>query len=369
MLIVQSIERNSPCSHVPFEDAMHPPARAEIGRRKDKDKIPAVTQTLGHSSGRVKRDFRYSTNRPNLNSSTRIQNKCWTMPPRITIDLTLDDSDGENVLPRIDTPSTKSICPKSSANPAVPAVARAPLRPVHHMNIDQTPLGEQRVGDHSDLLLKWAIERMKEDNLRMLLTRVCRESQFARTLIKDAVLVTSDMVRPYHADSDSEDRGVSESESEDSSEEEDDEADEADEDDEVLGHMGKLVHRGVPEMTDAGVGEIIVDESAEVWYKYDEDARGPREDQIDNPDYCVGFVWSCCQAVAEDDDEEECDANIKPPKQPSEKSLKRKREEDDLIAKQSLYVSKYAECENCNEEFDVTMNFRSSCTWHPGLLL
>jgi hypothetical protein len=33
------------------------------------------------------------------------------------------------------------------------------------------------------------------------------------------------------------------------------------------------------------------------------------------------------------------------------------------------YTARMAMCENCKEEFDVTMNYRGGCVWHPGIVL
>jgi hypothetical protein len=32
------------------------------------------------------------------------------------------------------------------------------------------------------------------------------------------------------------------------------------------------------------------------------------------------------------------------------------------------FTPKYAKCDNCKEEFDVTMNEKGDCTWHSGEL-
>jgi hypothetical protein len=41
-----------------------------------------------------------------------------------------------------------------------------------------------------------------------------------------------------------------------------------------------------------------------------------------------------------------------------------KRKIDDSIADE--LVPRFAKCENCKEEFDVTINERGDCVWHPG---
>jgi hypothetical protein len=33
------------------------------------------------------------------------------------------------------------------------------------------------------------------------------------------------------------------------------------------------------------------------------------------------------------------------------------------------YTARMAMCENCNEEFNVTLNDRGDCMWHPGIVL
>ena len=32
------------------------------------------------------------------------------------------------------------------------------------------------------------------------------------------------------------------------------------------------------------------------------------------------------------------------------------------------YTSRMAICENCKQEFDVTLNDRGDCVWHPGIV-
>jgi hypothetical protein len=34
-----------------------------------------------------------------------------------------------------------------------------------------------------------------------------------------------------------------------------------------------------------------------------------------------------------------------------------------------VYTSRMAMCENCNQEFNVTLNDRGDCLWHPGIVL
>jgi hypothetical protein len=33
------------------------------------------------------------------------------------------------------------------------------------------------------------------------------------------------------------------------------------------------------------------------------------------------------------------------------------------------YTARMVTCENCNQEFDVTLNYRGDCEWHPGIIL
>jgi len=33
------------------------------------------------------------------------------------------------------------------------------------------------------------------------------------------------------------------------------------------------------------------------------------------------------------------------------------------------YTSRMASCENCKEEFNITLNHRGDCMWHPGIIL
>jgi hypothetical protein len=33
------------------------------------------------------------------------------------------------------------------------------------------------------------------------------------------------------------------------------------------------------------------------------------------------------------------------------------------------YTARMATCENCKQEFDVTLNDRGDCEWHPGIVL
>ena len=33
------------------------------------------------------------------------------------------------------------------------------------------------------------------------------------------------------------------------------------------------------------------------------------------------------------------------------------------------YTARMTMCENCNEEFNVTLNDRGDCMWHPGIVL
>lgn len=62
--------------------------------------------------------------------------------------------------------------------------------------------------------LEKAIDRMNEASLRTLLKKVCAQNATAKILVQSEVLVPSNEVKPYHADTDSEDRDESEDESE-----------------------------------------------------------------------------------------------------------------------------------------------------------
>lgn len=47
------------------------------------------------------------------------------------------------------------------------------------------------------------------------------------------------------------------------------------------------------------------------------------------------------------------------------KSMKRKW----IAVGDEEYTARMATCENCKEEFDVTLNERGDCEWHPGIVL
>ena len=107
-------------------------------------------------------------------------------------------------------------------------------------------------------------------------------------------------------------------------------------------------------------------EYAAIWADHDEDCHGTFDSFEDDPRYASGFMWVCCEKSLTDHG---CmTTKHKAPDgyvAPAAPSLKRKAEavvEDELFPR-------FAQCENCKEEFDVTENIRGECIWHSGRAL
>jgi len=64
----------------------------------------------------------------------------------------------------------------------------------------------------------------------------------------------------------------------------------------------------------------------------------------------------------EDSDEDESDGDGRNQNLIPEKILK------PIAIRDEEFTPRFATCENCEEEFDVTANLRGDCTWHTGML-
>jgi hypothetical protein len=68
---------------------------------------------------------------------------------------------------------------------------------------------------------------------------------------------------------------------------------------------------------------------------------------------------------SEESEESELESDASDKSDLDRESTKRKP----IAIRDEEYTARMATCENCKEEFDVTLNDRGDCYWHPGIAL
>ncbi|TVY75876.1 hypothetical protein LSUE1_G005616 [Lachnellula suecica] len=219
------------------------------------------------------------------------------------VDLTHDSSSDER-------PAVKNVIKQSR---------RTERQPLNSIQNNANPLAGASLSRPSPTMnptlgpaLTNTLSKASAERLRELLLKVCRAHLDAKALVEREFLVPRREVIPYHADTESED-------AEESNDGSDDE--------------------------NASDSESLQEEAQELKYKENtENLLRLRGDRI----YRTDEMW----------------VSIAKQKRAAQPMPKSKRKADESVDAQSF--ARYAKCENCKEEFDVTQNMRGDCVWHEG---
>jgi len=104
-----------------------------------------------------------------------------------------------------------------------------------------------------------------------------------------------------------------------------------------------------------------------VWDDWREDLYGEMDTEENRKEYPDGFEWTCC---GESGEKAECEIG----RHRDWKATGGKVDWRLPIGKDEIGAfwgvkrvrSRYAQCGNCEEEFDVTVNEPSDCRWHEA---